>query len=77
MSMLTLQTKQFQQTGYRYCMCKPKVVLNNAPIIVIPHPPQVGQQVGICREFVTKICPQGRGICTTTLKVLNTILNAL
>ena len=47
------------------------------PIIVMPHPPQVGQQAGICRGFVTKICPQGRGICTTTLKALNTILNAL
>ena len=41
----------------------------------MPHPPQVGQQVGICRGFVTKICPQGRGICITTLKASNTILN--
>ena len=72
MSTLILQTKQFQQTSYRQCMCKPKIALNNAPlIIVIPHPPQVWQQVGICRGFVTKICPQGRGICKTTLKVLN------
>ena len=29
----------------------------NVPIIVMPHPPQVRQQVGICRGFVTKICP--------------------
>ena len=50
--------------GHRLCY---------VPIIVMPHPPQVGQQ----RGFVTKICPQGRGICTTTLKALNTILNAL
>ena len=53
------------------------IAYDYVPIIVMPHPPQVGQQVGVCRGFVTQNCPQGRGICTTTLKALNITLNAI
>ena len=31
-----------------------------APIIVMPHLPQVGNQVGIYTLFVTQVCSQGR-----------------